>query len=1139
MQQGQKMLCCLALLTFAALPALGAEFRVPLMSQPPKLDGKVEPKEWATSVGFDGFAWQGQLERRRVRAFVGATGSHLYFAFLSQLPVEGELTSSVNVDTLKIVYDDSIEVWIDPTPGAESGRTFQMLANALGRLGFKMHARGNVREDAAWRGRWQVANGLHDGYWHCEIAVPIADVAPNRRADEGAWGINLCRNWKQPWQFSSLGGGAYAPEDLRFVFVRDATPAVAHEHRSDPATGDVNSVLVLTNPTPKPLNVRAEMRLTRDLMPEIKSDETLSLQPNERREVALRVKDESSRKFDLTLCVTSADGKTVFYDRVSKWQRGDKDWKWTTAKTIKLPVDVQFAYYPYLNRMRILADVTGLPQNAALDSLTAVIRRKGSTQSVKTVRFNRFVNGRQELTFDLLPLEGVYEIAVTASGKNVPAGELVKTFERTRYDWERNKLGRSAKVYPPFTPLRVDERKVSAVLRDCTMNDVGLWEQVVAKGKPLLAAPMRFRVVQANREIAVKAKPLRFVSKKENEVIADGSFQAGAIAAQVRSTWDYDGMMRVDLTLVGAKHLRGTRETGLPARANASPLQSLTLDVPLRNDTVLMLHAMGDGIRNTLYERVPAGEGVVWTSEKVQANDFPRNFCTYIYVGSPVRGLCWFAENDRGWGWDHSKPNVELMRSGNTLTLRVNLINQPTVIDKPRTITFGLQAAPVKPRLEPSPSPPAGERDGVSGWRHRYFRDNYSLLGTDINWFALGNCGAVYPAGKDMYFWEMLRRGNREQLSDADIEKVIEHGRKYFEPYGDYLQTYIAHVRYNLRARYRTKMIFYYNRASYQAADEFQTFKDEWCLTDTRTVGSGNGIGEIHLVPTESYIDHALYWYGKSFDVAGNQGVYWDNYFFEASYNTMMTGAYRREDGSIMPSTGIWGLRELVKRTFQYMNERGMVPITMAHMTSTNILPLLSFCTVQYDWEWKYSEGDVQHRYPREYILLVTNGEHAGTLPVLLHDHGKLADDPWTQRTFAGVSLVHELDPATATWKKSYKEVWEPLLKPIHALLDDKNLRVYRYWDDQPPPVISDNPDLPTIVYSVPGREAVFLITSYAERDVQANVVIDPKPLGFANGYRVVDVESGQEVAVQNNRFSFMLKKHDVREFRVVSVRAR
>ena len=136
----------------------------------------------------------------------------------------------------------------------------------------------------------------------------------------------------------------------------------------------------------------------------------------------------------------------------------------------------------------------------------------------------------------------------------------------------------------------------------------------------------------------------------------------------------------------------------------------------------------------------------------------------------------------------------------------------------------------------------------------------------------------------------------------------MQEGEKYFAPYGpDYAARFPAHVRYNLRGRYGTKMVFYYNRASYQAADEFQTFQDEWGLSDYRTVGPGNSVGEIKIVPSDSYIDHALYWYGKSFDIGGNQGVYWDNWFFVGSSNTAMTDAYRGADGvdhSLRPASG-------------------------------------------------------------------------------------------------------------------------------------------------------------------------------------------------------------------------------------------
>jgi len=375
----------------------------------------------------------------------------------------------------------------------------------------------------------------------------------------------------------------------------------------------------------------------------------------------------------------------------------------------------------------------------------------------------------------------------------------------------------------------------------------------------------------------------------------------------------------------------------------------------------------------------------------------------------------------------------------------------------------------------------------------------------------------------------MIARGNREKLTDQEIQKTVDYGKKYFEPYGeDKVKTYIAHVRHNLTCHLGAKMVFYYNRSSYQAADEFQTFQDEWCRTDYRTVGPGSGIGEIPIVPSESYIDHAVYWYGQSFDIANNKGVYWDNYFFQGTYNRMTTAAYKQADGSVMPSTGLWGLRELVKRTFVYMNERELPPITMPHMTSTCILPLYSFATVQYDWEWKYSEGDVQYRFPREYILLVSNGELAGVWPVLLGDHGKQAEDPWTQRTFAAVCLVHELDG----WGRH--DVWEPLFKHVHRLVETPGVQVYRYWDERPQPVTSGDPDLPTIVYSVKGKEAVFAVTGYADKDTQATLTIDPKTLGFPGAYRVLDAETDKEVPIQDHKLTFPLKKHDVREFRLV-----
>jgi hypothetical protein len=299
-------------------------------------------------------------------------------------------------------------------------------------------------------------------------------------------------------------------------------------------------------------------------------------------------------------------------------------------------------------------------------------------------------------------------------------------------------------------------------------------------------------------------------------------------------------------------------------------------------------------------------------------------------------------------------------------------------------------------------------------------------------------------------------------------------------------------------------------------------------------VGKGPGVGEIKIVPSRSYIDHALFWYAQSFEIGGNQGVYWDNFFIAPSFNTEMTDAYCDAGGTIIPAAGLWALRALAKRTFVMMHERGMRPITFPHMTSFSPLPLLSFATVQYDWEWKYSEGDVQDRFSRELILLTSTGEQAGVWPVPLGDHGTLAQDPWTQRTFTAVRLVHELDGSGGFggWGKT-AQLNGRLAAPVLALLDDPRLQVYRYWDELPQPVRSDAPDVPAIVYAVPGEVAVAVITSYAARDRTVRLSVDAHALGFTGGVRMMDVERAEPVAVSSGVAAISLPRHDVRALRI------
>ncbi len=1113
------MLFILLPILFLTCSVSADEFRVPLLEKAPTIDGKISVDEWPVCAGFEGFQFRGSLQQRRASALVGADEKHIFVAIRSQLPDEGQILANIKKDSLKAVHDDSLEVYVNPTPDAATRVDYQLLMNSLGKGGYNVHLLGGAKEEVAWKGNWQQAHGFHDGFWHFECAIPVSSMgtAQGRKTTDGVWAVNLTRNWKSPWQWSSLSGG-YANTGNRFTFVKAPAPAVSYRCSSDPFLPGHEGVLALFNPSADALSLKASLIVNRNRMPALRTEQNVTLPARARKEIRLAVPaNDPTTRYELLVSVKSADGKETYYDRTTKWPKGEP-LRWVAGiKKKVLPLDFRFSYYPYRNRMRIVADISGMPKDANIEKLSTTIRERFSEKAVKTILFSLpdFRNGRQEQLFNLPALEGFYEIVMKAEGKNVPEGTKVKRFERKVFPWEHLPVGRSNAVYSPFTPIKVDtkERTLETVLRRHTLNDLGLLDQVVATSaqtgvsRGILRSPMRYVVKSGGKAQEVVPEPLRFAEAEEHIVRTASVFQAGPLRAESRVTWDYDGTAKVELSL---------QSTG------GKQLDELTLEIPFNDASVPLIHANADRIRAPIAQWMPRGEGVVWDASKLAIDEFIPNFCPYIYLGSAVRGICWFAENDLGWSWDGGTPNLDIIRQGEDVTLRIHLVNKPVTIDVPRTITFGLLAAPVKPRLSPG---------GPNGWRYRYLRDRYVLLGTDVNWLSIGTCGSVYPAGKDLYLWEMLAKGNRERLGTEEIKRVEDWGRKYYEPYGEArVEKWSRHVRHNLRSRYGQKMIFYYNRASHQGAEEFETFKDEWILTDLRSVDKGNGIGEIKVVPTPSYTDYNLYWYARSFEIGNNHGVYWDNWFIAPSYNTQMTAAYRKPDGSVVPAAGIWAMRDLAKRTFIMLNERKMRPIVFPHMTSFNPLPMMSFSTVQYDWEWKYSLGDVQDRFSRELILLMSTGELAGVWPVPLTDHGKLARDSWTQRTFTAVRLLHELD-GYAGFGHSWNEGHQPnqkLADPILKLLDDPKLKVYRYWDEHPQPISSMDSDVPVIVYSVPGKQAVVAAVSYAAEDKSVALHVDFQMLGLKKGCPVTNAETGEILAMHDGKVQFKLKKHDV-----------
>ena len=502
-----------------ALQAVGApvEIRAPLLKKAPVIDGKISDDEWRGAVRIDGFAWNGQLEKRRATGFVGATEDTLYFAVRTQLPAQGDLIKETARDSENLIYDDSLEVWLDAAPGEPEAAVFsswRTLSAMPG--GRRTHMAACLKIPAgipigSARRRRTMASGISKLRSRSNRWPPTA----RRRTVHGDF--NLTRNWKNEWAFSSLTGDSYQPQ-ARVAFVKEGAPVVHQLARGDAFDTRVDNALTIYNPGTAPLQVKAFLKIERDVMPEFKSEQTLTLAPGETKEIALKTVDAATKKWKQTARVTSPNGDIVYFARDTAWSFfGPSQW---IAKHKEIaPLDFQFAYYPYANKMRILADVSNLPKNAKLQSLRAVIAAPNSDKPIKSVVFDHLLNGRQEVEIALPPLNGTYNISLTASGENVPSAPLVKTFERS-FPWEHNPMGRNTRVYPPFTPIVVKGPKISTVLREHEMNGAGLWTQVTAAGAPLLAAPMRYEAVIGGARNSVTSGALGWTKNAPNEAAA-------------------------------------------------------------------------------------------------------------------------------------------------------------------------------------------------------------------------------------------------------------------------------------------------------------------------------------------------------------------------------------------------------------------------------------------------------------------------------------------------------------------------------------------------------------------------------------------------------------------------------------------
>ena len=1083
---------------------------VPFLATPPHINGTIDPKEWPTLHVSHFVSQQGDLLQAKPGEFwIGCDGKRLYIAVRSAVhPQAGILAVNHphgDADIGEVVYDDSIELWIDNNPGGNTGQYYQIMVNSNGAIYDASFERKDKIAQKFWRVKMEQAHIVKDGIWNAEFAIDLSSL--NITNPEQQLAMRVCRNFKYPWdqsRWAPLVRAFDTPDTMPKIRFSRQAPVVTELGFQN--TQGIDIGVEISNPTPAPFPLHVKIGGNAQDQPRYFHDWDITLATGERRSVAYQTPFFTAGNYPALgeILITGTAGQE-YYHRDVKWQTSPtKVWDVVASANVDEAVQFNIAFLPTSRTLRWQAAFAGWKEKTAMQRVRVEVQQEDGKQiAVDNQEVSKEWTAAGTLAMaNLTP--GKYHVRAFFDGP-IPAAAPLKTttFQyATDFPWLHNTLGISDEVIPPFTPLKVTGHAVDAVLRRHQLDATGLWSQVQSLGEPLLSAPMSFIVRQGGKTQPVHGK-LTFTEKRPNRVTAESHWRAGSVEGHTTSEMDMDGCMKVTLEL--SQHDR-------------TPVDALELAIPLRADQVSLMHVCGEGLRSNYGGAVPAGTGVVWESKYASRDKLLGTFIPYLFVGGPERGLVWFASNDRDWVLDPADAvsALALERRGDTVLLHVRLVQASTTFTRTHRIVFGLQATPVKPM----PTDPDWRVWGVSSGG----KFDALLLGMCMYWG--GHLYDVAPLGRDYTIVQKIAQAKKEGKRDD----------AFFTAY------MLAHpeikneINWSAAPAKVAAVIPYTNvRGENMAVPEWPVYQDEWRRHDFtwRVEAAKDQPLDFDITLPRSRQDYLLYAY-REFLRNGFDGIYWDNICLYDNENPATGNGYRRADGQFQPDTDIWELRELTRRTAMLFHQLGKRNLTMPHMTNAYLIPVFSWTTINFDWEWKYGGSDFQDRFTRDYIRAASLGRQGGNVPVVLSGITEVSDPvqrAWVERTRAGVCLTHEL--AVYQADPFYTRIRQHLF--VHGY-GTEACRVYHYWDAQPV-VTVDGLDATWIACR--RKDTVTLILTDYGNGGNATVRLDTRMLGLPTDFAVVNWET-PAITYSAHAGVFTcpgIAKHDLRVFTITRAR--
>ena len=294
----------------------GETLEIPVLEREPKIDGELDPAEWARAARFAEFRETAEKRQSdvvppglRTEAWLARTAAGLCVAFRCYHDQMSQMVTAVKTHDGPVWADDSVEVFLDAQGTRYS--YYHFIVNAAGVL-YDAYNKEPNRGDAAWdSGAIAAGRLLADGY-SVEMIIPWTslDLGLNRT---GTIGLNLCRNIRYTVGRQSLFGQYHSPTTWQ-EFHLDQTgpkgfPVSAEEIEWSPLAGKNEVIARFRNLTQAPVQLSSQLVVA---------------QGNQRQENAVRLAIAAGDAADFRMPYRVTDQETAHF-RLALQDAGGKE----------------------------------------------------------------------------------------------------------------------------------------------------------------------------------------------------------------------------------------------------------------------------------------------------------------------------------------------------------------------------------------------------------------------------------------------------------------------------------------------------------------------------------------------------------------------------------------------------------------------------------------------------------------------------------------------------------------------------------------------------------------------------------------------------------------------------------------------